>query len=273
MAKGQTNCSFCRKSYRDVGPLVEGPDAVHICGECAELCQTIVEQERYRRAATGSLSGPTREVIRERLDQLVAGQDQVKNALVQAALDRHDSSFCSVVLIGPARSSKALLARALAHAIEAPFAEGDAQELVTSDTGLIYNLLTASAFDVETAQRGVVYVDGIDQRATQERLLQMWDGIEIANAGHCLRIDLARVLFICGADFTLSDPSKERALTPGMLASFGVAPALISRIRAIARVASLDDQALARILPFVDLGRMIRARLPDSEAGTEKRNP
>src|SRR5438132_13541809 len=103
-------CSFCRKSYRDVGPLVEGPGDVYICGECVELCQTIIEQEKRRRGRSAGdvLPVSTPEVVRGRLDHLVTGQDEAKEALVLAALRRGQSSDLDpqspVLLIGPTRS-------------------------------------------------------------------------------------------------------------------------------------------------------------------------
>src|SRR5215218_10350831 len=76
-------CSFCRKSYRDVGPLVEGPNDVYICGECVELCQSIIDQEKRRRGATKTLSTaiPTPRTIKEKLDQYVIGQHRAKKVL------------------------------------------------------------------------------------------------------------------------------------------------------------------------------------------------
>src|SRR5438874_7566557 len=85
-------CSFCRKNYRDVGPLVEGPGNVYICGECIELCQSIVAQERRRRRAASTVVPPTTEAIRERLDALVTGQADARDALVGAALNHVDRS-------------------------------------------------------------------------------------------------------------------------------------------------------------------------------------
>jgi ATP-dependent Clp protease ATP-binding subunit ClpX len=113
----------------------------------------------------------TQEVIRAILDRLVTGQDEAKGALVQTALRRGEFTRQAphdlVLFIGPTRSSRVFLARALAHAIGAPFAEGDRQALVRSGTEpaepLVYRLLQATNFDVEAAQRGVVYVDGVDQ--------------------------------------------------------------------------------------------------------------
>src|SRR5262245_435839 len=160
------SCSFCRKSYTDVGPLVEGPGEVYICGECAELCQSIVHQERRRRnpprppAARGTL-------LRDRLDALVHGQDGAKQGLVRAAEPRDDGRG-RVLLLGPGTSTKIWLARALAHALEVPFTAGDAQALVGARLSsqdvlpllgskdvvpLLFRLPQASEFDVEAAQR------------------------------------------------------------------------------------------------------------------------
>src|SRR5260221_812017 len=76
-------CSFCRKSYRDVGPLVEGPNDVYICGECVELCQSIIDQEKRRRGATKTLSAsiPAPRTIKDKLDQYVIGQHRAKKVL------------------------------------------------------------------------------------------------------------------------------------------------------------------------------------------------
>src|SRR5262245_31554517 len=96
-------CSFCRKSYQDVGPLVEGPGGIYICGECIELCQTMIEHEKRRRDPSARpLDADT---LRGKLDQLVRGQDEAKEALIVAALCRHEQPQ-RVLLIGPTRSSK-----------------------------------------------------------------------------------------------------------------------------------------------------------------------
>jgi ATP-dependent Clp protease ATP-binding subunit ClpX len=273
MEQRNVSCSFCRKSYQDVGPLVEAEGEVYICGECVELCQSIIEQEKRRRSgsAAGAAPAPTPEAIRGRLDQLVTGQDEAKEALVQAALRRGQLSAGgpqnTVLLIGPTRSSRVYLARALAHALEVPFAEGDSQALVRSGAEpvepLLYRLLGASDFDMEAAQHGVVYVDGVDHSATQERLLQPWEGAVSNPIDHPLRISVARLLFVCGGVFSGLDEvvarlgrHREQPVTGEALAAFGVIPNLVKRFQAIARVAPLDEQTLGRIVPFVDFGRM-----------------
>jgi ATP-dependent Clp protease ATP-binding subunit ClpX len=169
-------CSFCRKSYTDVGPLVEGPGEVYICGECIALCQSIIDQERRRRNPPPQPVEPS--LIRQKLDQLVSGEHEAKQALVRAAASRNEGG--RVLLIGPSSSAKILLTQALAHVLEAPFAAGDSRDLSTSRHGseegvsLFFRLLQASDFDLESAQRGVVFVDSSDRPEAQQALLRLW---------------------------------------------------------------------------------------------------
>src|SRR5262245_45574272 len=116
MARQHRNaaCSYCRKSYRDAGPLVEGPDEVYICGECVQLCQSIIDQER-RRSRPVAPASPFAEAFRETMETLLVGAKEAREALIQAAIDHYErlSRPSAVLLIGPARSSRILLVRAL----------------------------------------------------------------------------------------------------------------------------------------------------------------
>src|SRR5262245_2664189 len=127
MANRNAYCSFCRKSYRDVGPLVEGPGEVYICGECVELCQSIIEQEKRRRGSGALVPNiPSPRSIKDKLDQYVIGQQRAKMILSVAVHNHykrlrlgqqgsHDVAVkkSNLLLIGPIGSGKRLLAQAL----------------------------------------------------------------------------------------------------------------------------------------------------------------
>jgi len=136
-------CSFCRKSYREVGPLVEGPGDVYICGECIELCQSILDQETKRRGPGNKLFNdiPSPREIVEQLDQYVIGQTHAKRVLAVAVHNHYkrlssgwsesnvEIEKSNILLVGPTGSGKTLLARTMAKMLNVPFAIGDATTL------------------------------------------------------------------------------------------------------------------------------------------------
>ncbi|MDY0320756.1 MAG: ATP-dependent Clp protease ATP-binding subunit ClpX [Arcobacteraceae bacterium] len=301
----ERKCNFCGSSINSVDKLFS-VDEVSICDKCVSMCHSVLEKQSLKKQKEEfSLGLSVPKQIKEYLDGYIIGQDDAKKALSVAIYNHYKRidkpSFrgielekSNILLIGPSGSGKTLLAKSLAKILNVPFAIADATSLTEAGyvgedvESILSRLLSASDFDVEKAQKGIVYIDEIDKIAkmagsassgrdvsgegVQQALLKMLEGTQIyvpqkgkkSSTSDNILFDTSHVLFICGGAFvglekkeeksykmgflSKDEEKKQKPLTPKDLINYGLIPEFVGRIPVIAKLEELTLDDLIRIL-------------------------